>query len=80
MKKRLKRVEFEIKDKSGRVIGFNLAASEASDDWIRAGRLLNEGKLSELEAMDARPMYYRPDDLVPNVKKKGSKNSRKKQG
>ena len=70
MKKRLKKVELEIRDKDGNVIGFNLAASAANDDWLRAARLLKEGKTEEFRKLDSEPMFYRPDSLLKNFKKR----------
>lgn len=52
---------------------FNLAASEANDDWIRAARLLKEGKIKEFEEMDAKPMYYREEKHLRQVKRKRGK-------
>ena len=52
---------------------FNLAASEANDDWIRAARLLKEGKIRGFEEMDAKPMYYREKKHLKQVKRKTSK-------
>jgi hypothetical protein len=53
---------------------FNLAASEANDDWIRAARLLKEGKIKEFEEMDAKSVYYREEKNLKLVnRKKGKK-------
>jgi len=53
---------------------FNLASSEAGDDWIRAGRLLQEGKIAEFEKMDNTPMYYRDDEMITNQLKSEMEN------
>jgi len=53
---------------------YNLASTAANDDWIRAGRLLKEGKLDELKAMDETSMYYRPDSMIKKIKKQNSKH------
>lgn len=66
--KKVKAVEI----KNGRIT-FNLASTEANDDWIRAARLLKEGKVSEFEKMDASPMYYREEKDLKRVKKKRGK-------
>lgn len=54
---KLKKVEPIIRNKSGEIIGFNLAADEANDDWIRSARLLKQGKKAEVERLSKRPMY-----------------------
>jgi hypothetical protein len=72
----MKRVKtIEVKDGE---TTFNLASTEANDDWIRAARMLKEGKLTELERMNKTPMYYRDEKLLPIVKKKGKKCKRNK--
>ena len=40
---------------------YNLAASAANDDWLRAARLLKEGKMEELQKLNEEPMYYYQD-------------------
>ena len=69
--KKLRKVK-AIEIKAGETV-YNLAASAANDDWIRAGRLLTEGKVDEVKALDAEPMYYRPESLIRHVKKKGKR-------
>jgi len=41
---------------------FNLGASAANDDWIRAARLKREGKLEELKKKEESPMYRIVDE------------------
>jgi hypothetical protein len=51
-----KKVEPISIDENGNMI-INLAATQGSDDWIRAARLQNDGKEEEFKAMIDRPMY-----------------------
>ncbi|MGM0582926.1 MAG: hypothetical protein ACQETL_19775 [Bacteroidota bacterium] len=55
--KKHKRVEAIEYDEDGNSI-FNLGASAANDDWIRAARLKKQGKLEELKKMEETPMVY----------------------
>jgi hypothetical protein len=52
-----KKVEAIEYDEEGNPI-YNLGASAANDDWIRAARLKREGKLEELKKLEATPMVY----------------------
>jgi hypothetical protein len=61
-----------IEIKNGEPV-FNLAASEANDDWIRTARLLKEGNIQEFEEMDAKPMYYQEEKHLKQVKRKRGK-------
>jgi hypothetical protein len=61
-----------IEIKNGETV-FNLASTEANDDWIRAARLLKEGKISEFEKNDAKPMYYREEKDLNQAKRKRRK-------
>ena len=51
--KRLHPIEY---DKDGNPI-INLSADAANSDWIRAARLLREGKTAELEELEATPVF-----------------------
>ena len=51
-----------IKNQKGEIIGFNISADAANDDWIRAGRLKKEGKLEELEELENTEMFQINDD------------------
>lgn len=51
-----------IKNQKGEIIGFNISADAANDDWIRAGRLKKEGKLKELEELENTEMFQINDD------------------
>ena len=53
MKKRVKPIE---KNKKGE-IPFNLDSDAVNADWIRAARLLKEGKKEELNELLNTPMY-----------------------
>lgn len=55
--KKYKKVEAIEYDEEGNPI-FNLGASAANDDWIRAARLKREGKLEELKELEETPMVY----------------------
>ena len=56
MKKlKIEKVEAIEYDEDGNPI-FNLGASAANDDWIRAARLKKQGKLEELKKMEETPM------------------------
>lgn len=58
MKKiKIKKVETIEYDEEGNLV-FNLGASAANDDWIRAARLKKEGKLEELKKLEETPMVY----------------------
>ena len=59
--KKNKKVEAIEYDEEGNPI-FNLGASAANDDWIRAARLKKEGKLEELKKMEETPMYRIVDE------------------
>ena len=63
-----------IEIKNGETV-FNLASTEANDDWITAARLLKEGKISKFKEMDAKPMYYREEKHLKLVKRKRGKNN-----
>ena len=52
---------------------FNLASSLSNDDWLRAARLLRDGKTEEFKKMDSEPMYIRPEKLLPFAIKKEKK-------
>ena len=49
-------------DSKGNIKCFNLGASAANDDWIRAARLKREGKEEEFKKMDETGMFYYEDD------------------
>ena len=49
--------EIEVEEATGEVT-INPGATEAGDDWIRAARLLKEGKTEELEEMGQRRTHY----------------------
>lgn len=53
--KKHKKVEAIEYDENGNPT-FNLGASAANDDWIRAARLQKQGKLEELKKMEETPM------------------------
>ena len=55
--KKYKKVEAIEYDEEGNPI-FNLGASAANDDWIRAARLKREGKHKELKELEETPMVY----------------------
>lgn len=54
---KLKKAKAVEKLKSGEIIGFNLAADAANHDWMRAARLLKQGKKAEVEKLSKKPMY-----------------------
>ena len=54
---KLKKVEPTIRNKSGEIIGFNLASDEANHDWMHSARLLKQGKKAEVERLSNQPMY-----------------------
>jgi hypothetical protein len=54
---------------------YNLAASATNDDWLRAARLLKEGKMEELQNLNDEPMYCYQDlekSTKSNTIKKGN--------
>ena len=55
--KKYKKVEAIEYDEDGNPI-FNLGASAANDDWIRAARLKRDGKHKELKELEETPMVY----------------------
>ena len=59
---KLKKINPIIRNKKGEIIGLDFAADAANADWIRAARLLKEGKLEELEKLKNTPMYEVIDD------------------
>ena len=61
MVKKLKKVEPISFDEDGNMI-INLSAYEGSDDWIRAGRLKQEGKIEEFNQMMNNPMYAEDEE------------------
>lgn len=64
MKRKLKRVKaIEIKKVKGlEEITINLSADAANADWIRASRLLKEGKKEDLDELENTQMYYESDE------------------
>lgn len=60
-KKKLKKTQAVLYDKDGNTI-FNLASTEANDDWIRAARLKKQGRLDELEGIKKNAMYEIKDE------------------
>jgi len=40
----------------------NLASDAANDDWLRASRLLEAGKLEELKELESQQMYKEIED------------------
>lgn len=68
---KLKKVSPFIRNKKGEVIGFNISADAANDDWIRAARLRKEGKLEKLEELENTEMYQ-----IIEEKDKKNKNIR----
>jgi len=57
---------------------FNVASTASNDDWIRAARLLKEGKLSEFEKLDSEAMYFRPDSLIEEIQRNNSSTHKTK--
>ena len=57
-----KKVEPITYDKEGNMI-INLSATEGGDDWLRAGRLLEQGRIEEYNEMMNAPMYILDDDV-----------------
>ena len=41
---------------------FNMNASELGADWLKARRLLKEGKIEEMRQLDKMPMFTEPLD------------------
>ena len=64
MKRKLKRVKaIEIKKVKGlEEITINLSADAANADWIRASRVLKEGKKEDLDELENTQMYYESDE------------------
>lgn len=54
---KLKKAKPIIRNKKGEIIGFNLASDEANHDWMRAARLLKQGRKAEVERLSKQPMY-----------------------
>ncbi|MGM0566310.1 MAG: hypothetical protein ACQESX_06105 [Bacteroidota bacterium] len=52
--KKVEAIEYDENDNPT----FNLGASAANDDWIRAARLKREGKHKKLKEMEETPMVY----------------------
>ena len=50
-------IEIDRDDRGNPVIQINLGANAASDDWLRAARLKEEGRQKEFEAMEANKCY-----------------------
>lgn len=68
--KKYKKVEAIEYDEEGNPT-FNLGASAANDDWIRAARLKREGKHKELKELEETPMVYvELDDEEEEAKEK----------
>ncbi len=59
--KKVKPIEINAK---GEMV-FNLAADTANADWLRAARLLKQGRIKEVEKLSKTPMYYLADDDEP---------------
>ena len=57
----LKKVEPITYDKEGNMI-INLAAYEGSEDWIRAGRMLEQCKINEYNRMMNTPLYVEDEE------------------
>ena len=55
--KRIYPIEY---DKNGEPI-INLAADAANADWIRAARLKREGRLDDLNELEATPMFFQEE-------------------
>ena len=60
-KSKMKKVERITVDKEGNTI-INLVANLADDDWIRAGRLLAQGKVEEYHRMQNTPLYVEDEE------------------
>jgi len=45
-------------DDNNKVKSFNLEADAMNGDWIRAARLLKEGKTEELKKLENTPGFY----------------------
>ena len=61
MKGKKRKVKTIEKNDKGDII-INLASTAANDDWIRAARLIKQGKTKELDEMQKQQMYYYEDD------------------
>jgi hypothetical protein len=56
-----KKVQLITRDKEGNLI-IDLAATQGSDDWMRAGRLKAAGKIDEYNEMMNEPMYEEEEE------------------